>query len=319
MSLSSVPLEVTTVHKPESDVVDVSPKLRKIIAVGGGKGGIGKSLLSANIGACLAQAGKRVVLVDGDLGGANLHTCLGVPAPSVTLSDFVSGAVPSLSDTVHTTPVPNVRLISGALDTLQSPSPKYTQKLKLLREITRLDADHVILDLGAGTGFTTLDFFLIADCGLVTVVPEPTSIENAYRFLKAMFYRRFKALELSMHLTPWVEEAASHHAQTPKELIDYVAAKDAQAGEVLKASMKQFPLYLVVNQVRSLAEERLGGSMVQACEKYFGIHMVFLGAVPYDEAVLQAVRRRKLLLQDDPASKAAQAIRAMVHSLGVEV
>ena len=54
---------------------------QKIIAIGGGKGGIGKSLLAANMGVHLALSGRRAVLVDADLGGANLHTCLGVPPP----------------------------------------------------------------------------------------------------------------------------------------------------------------------------------------------------------------------------------------------
>jgi len=61
-----------------------------VIAVGGGKGGIGKTLLSANLGVHLASRGYRVVMVDADLGGANLHTCLGVKAPRATLSDFVT-------------------------------------------------------------------------------------------------------------------------------------------------------------------------------------------------------------------------------------
>ena len=62
----------------------------QVVAVGGGKGGIGKSLVSANMAVHWAQSGKRVVLLDADLGGANLHTYLGIPPPRRTLSEFVS-------------------------------------------------------------------------------------------------------------------------------------------------------------------------------------------------------------------------------------
>ena len=157
-----------------------------IIAIGGGKGGIGKSLLAANMGVHLVRNGKRAVLVDADLGGANLHTCIGIKPPEITLSDFVNRKVDVLEDVVSETGIPGLGLVSGALDFLGAANPKYTQKLRLLREIARLDVDYVIVDLGGGTGFNILDFFLIADHGILTVIPEPTSIENAYRFFPSI-------------------------------------------------------------------------------------------------------------------------------------
>src|SRR4051794_27501646 len=73
---------------------------RHIIAVGGGKGGVGKSLLAANIAIYLAQLGKRVVLFDADLGGANLHTFVGIERPATTLGDFFDKRVSRLEDCV---------------------------------------------------------------------------------------------------------------------------------------------------------------------------------------------------------------------------
>ena len=63
-----------------------APRQRQIWSVGGGKGGIGKSLIAASLGWQLARMGQRVVVVDADLGGANLHTCLGLPAPTATMT-----------------------------------------------------------------------------------------------------------------------------------------------------------------------------------------------------------------------------------------
>ena len=158
---------------------------KEIIAIGGGKGGTGKSFFASNLGVVLAKNNSRTLLIDADLGGANLHTCLGVQAPPYTLSDFVQSPSLRIEDVVVETPLRNLRLISGAQDILDIANPKYTQKVKLQRAIQSLDVEYIILDLGAGTTFNTLDFFLMADKGIVVVVPEPTSIENAYRFIKA--------------------------------------------------------------------------------------------------------------------------------------
>lgn len=294
---------------------------RRIVAVGGGKGGIGKSLVASNLGVHLAEVGRRVVLVDADLGGANLHTCLGVPPPRKTLSDFVSRRVTDLAEVVTETPIQGLGLISGAMDFLGAANPKYTQKLRLLREIARLDVDNVIIDLGGGTGFNILDFFLIADHGVLTVVPEPTSIENAYRFIKAAYYRRLKTLEMSWNLRPLIEAAMSEQSgkglKTPRDLVQYVEARDAAGGARLRAELEKFPLELVVNQVRNEDEHKLGHAISDACRKYFGISMQYLGAIPYDDAVWKAVRRRKPVVRDSPQSPAAHAIRDVAKTMGL--
>jgi flagellar biosynthesis protein FlhG len=297
--------------------------LREIIAIGGGKGGIGKSLVAANIGVQLAGSGKRVIMVDADLGGANLHTCLGMQPPKRTLSDFVERRVHDLASVVTPTPVERLGLISGALDFLGAANPKYTQKLRLLREVARLDVDVVIIDLGGGTGFNILDFFLIADHGVLTVMPEPTSIENAYRFIKAAYYRRLKTIEMAWNLRPLVEEAMSERSgaglKTPADLVAYVEKKDPEGGLRLRTELARFPLKLVVNQARTPEEQKLGFAIADACRKYFGIPMEFLGAIPYDDAVWRAVRRRRPVVLDSPDSEASRSLRNVVKNLRLKV
>src|SRR4051794_40385321 len=84
--------------KPRAAPRAPKTRARRILAVGGGKGGIGKSLVSANLSIALAQRGASVVVVDADLGGANLHSCLGVAQPQVSLSDFIDRRVQRLED-----------------------------------------------------------------------------------------------------------------------------------------------------------------------------------------------------------------------------
>lgn len=296
-------------------LVQRSPGGSEIIAVGGGKGGIGKSMLSANLGLALAEMGNRVVLFDADLGGANLHTCLGVDPPKVTLGEFMEKKRTSIEELVTKTPHPNVSLVSGALDEVGAANPKYSQKLRLLKEIARFDADYVIIDLGAGTSYNTLDFFLIADFGFVSILPEPTSIENAYRFVKAAFFRRLKNLEHAYGLSKVVDRIMSDKqrfvVRTPADLIGHIVREAPQRGRELAADLQSFGFKLVVNQVRSPEDEITAKNVRTACSKYFGVEIELYGCLPYDNAVWQSVRKRQAVLKAFPDSEMARALRAI--------
>ncbi|MDH4205984.1 MAG: P-loop NTPase, partial [Desulfobacteraceae bacterium] len=166
----------------------------KIVAIGGGKGGAGKSVFSTIMAFWLARTGNRTVLMDVDLGGANLHTLLGIKSPDRTLNDFITRKFEELEDICIDTSEKNLRLISGASDVLSLANPHFSQKIKLMTHLSRLDADYVVLDLGAGTSFNVLDFFLIAHKKIIVLTPEPTSIQNAYIFVRNAVYRKLSRL-----------------------------------------------------------------------------------------------------------------------------
>jgi flagellar biosynthesis protein FlhG len=284
----------------------------RILAVGGGKGGIGKSLIAASLGIELARRGLRVVLIDADLGGANLHTCLGVALPKLTLSDFINRKVTSIAEVAVPTGVPNLSLVSGALDSLDVANPRYAQKLKLLRNFQALDVDYAILDLGAGTSFNVLDFFLVADHGILVLVPEPTSIENGYRFVKAAFFRRLSNVQAVYGIERLVGEAMSRRQEngikTPFDVIAAVKKRDPEAGESLEREMLRFRPRLIVNQARTNADRQVGDAVVAAWRKYFGLEMDYVGAINYDDDVWKAVRKRRPVLLESPESQTAKAL-----------
>src|SRR5512139_350290 len=139
---------------------------KTIWAIGGGKGGSGKSFITANVGICLSQLGARVILIDADLGGANLHTFLGITPPTASLSDFIKRRVLDLNDVLIPTVIPNLRLLTGAQDLLTATDSKTFQRRKLLRSIQGLESDYILVDLGAGNAVSVLDFFLMSDGGI---------------------------------------------------------------------------------------------------------------------------------------------------------
>lgn len=291
---------------------------RRIIAVGGGKGGIGKSMVSSNLGVALAQAGHKVTLVDADLGGANLHTCLGVGQPKLTLSDFVNKRVARLEELAVPVGVENLSLIAGAADALDAANPKHLQKLKLIRNLQSLESDYLLLDLGAGTSLTVLDFFLIADHGILVILPEPTSVENAYRFVKAAFFRKLQNLAEEYGIAEEVEAAISSKegaVKTPYEFVTRVRARDRAAGDRLARDLSSFRIRLVVNQARTEQDLSIGDAVVGAWRKFFGLEMDYLGPVRYDDEAWRAVRKRRPLLLERPDCDAARQLLAIAQKV----
>ncbi|HEX9758988.1 MAG TPA: AAA family ATPase [Nitrospiria bacterium] len=292
---------------------------REIWAIGGGKGGTGKSFIAGNVGIYLAKMGKRVILIDADLGCANLHTCLGIPYPEATLSDFIKGKVAHIKDVVVPTGIPNLTLISGAQDILEIANPRYNQKMKLIRKIHELDFDYILLDLGAGTSFNILDFFLISDNGILVVLPEPTSIENVYRFIKASFYRRFKKVVKNKNIKEIIaiamDQKNERGIKTPHDLIDQVTCIDETVGRKLQQEMYSFKPKMVVNQVRSPDDMALGFSMRSSCSKYFGIGVEYLGYIDYDDCVWQATKRKRPLMTEFPYATSARCLEKIVINL----
>lgn len=158
-------------------------------AVAGGKGGVGKSVIASNLALAVARRGLTCLLIDADLGAGNQHTLFGIDHPKRTLDEFIQGDAGSLDDVASPTRFAGLSLIFAQCDALGSANPKHAQKAKLLRHIAKAKSDVVLIDLGAGTGFNTLDLFLAARVQLVVATTEPTSIQNAYGFMKCAVSR----------------------------------------------------------------------------------------------------------------------------------
>ncbi len=292
---------------------------KKVWAVGGGKGGVGKSFLCANIAIELASLGSKVVAIDLDLGGANLHTCLGQKIPEHTLSDYFNKKVLNIKNIITPTNHENLSLISGAQDELGIANLKSSNKNDFLHDLKNLDADYIIFDLGAGTSLNTLDFFISADVGILATLPEPTSIENTYRFLKSCFFRKIQLSEnyhKVSHLIKKISQGKiTNISASPVEVMNEIKSIDESIYYELKLELDKMNYYLIMNQVRSFSEEKLGFSIEKICKKYFGFSVNYLGQVSYDPAVWQSIRVKKSLLQRYPNSNSASELKELVSKL----
>jgi len=293
-----------------------------MVPVGGGKGGVGKSFVVANLATALARMGHQVMAVDGDLEGANLHTCLGVQHPPVSLADFVAHREEDLGKLVLDTPIPNLRLIAATGGNLAVPQPGHARRVQLLRELRRLPADFVLIDLGAGMHPAVMDYFMVGDDGLVVIAPEPTSIENAYAFLRAAFYRRLRLAMVSHDVrqvvTLAMDESNERGIRTPLDLLREVQGLDSAEGARFVETMRAFRPRVVINGVRSAEDVQLGFSVRSICRKYFGFDAEYLGYVSFDEGVRRSVRGRRPLLEVAPRCDASVYLERVARKLAAD-
>ena len=288
-------------------------------AIGGGKGGTGKTFLAASLGIQLTRLGFQTVIVDADLGGANLHTCLGVKSPKSTIADFISRDISSLSELVLETPFEGLHLISAARDVFEIANPTFQQKERLIRQIKSLPFDFILIDVGGGSSFNVVDFFLCADTGITVACPEPTSIENAYRFLKSALLRKLYRTTDGRHLKETVRVALSDangkEIKTIHDFIQQIRPYNGLVAGRLELALSEFQPYLILNQSRNEDDALLGQSVEDIARKYLGVSLSFLGAIPYDERVHFSVKRFKPLLTEYPASHAASSIESITNVL----
>ncbi len=295
----------------------------KIIwSVGGGKGGIGKSVATVNIGCALALGGKLVILVDADLGGANLHTYLGIKYPPSVLEDFLQGRVKTLEEVAIPTAVEGLTLISGGGEFLGIANPQYYRKQKLISNIIKLEADYIIVDLGAGTTYNVLDFFGISTQGIVVLVPEPAAIQNAYLFLKSFVYRRLtRAFSANPEISALIKEATDPRSErcvkTFADLLEKIASGDSDRGaaELALSEIKRYRPKLLLNMTSSRDDLRVVEAFKSAVFTYLGLKTDYIGSLRSSEAVKAAAKRMKPFMLDGRAGPAEREIKAVVSKL----
>jgi flagellar biosynthesis protein FlhG len=164
-------------------------KRARVLAVTSGKGGVGKTTIAVNLAVKLSQMGRRIVLIDVDLGTANADVLCNM-APTDTLAHVVAGRL-QLRDALVEAPG-GFRMVVGASGLAQMAALNEFERHRLLDQIGSLrhDADMILIDTGAGVGPNVLHFAAAADQVLVVATPEPTSITDAYAVIKTIVRRR---------------------------------------------------------------------------------------------------------------------------------
>ncbi len=281
---------------------------------------MGKSVVCALLAFWLARIGKRTVLVDTDLGGANLHTLLGIKSPPRTLNDFVTRKYESLEEICIASEEENLRLISGASEVLSLANPQFSQKIKIIQGVFNLDCDFVVLDLGGGSSFNVLDFFLVSHQKIMVLTPQPTAIQNTYGFVRNAVYRRLSQISRRepsvLALVKTAMNPRNELVRTIKEL--FQAIQDLEGPEVvegLKKEMNRIRPVLITNMAKDGRDKNAGKIIQVVSEKYLMIQCTDLGAVVYDRQIDKMVSGMVPLTRLDQSSEAFACVYQMATKL----
>ncbi len=296
----------------------ITKRNNEIWAIGGGKGGTGKSFLLSNLGTFLANSGKKVTLIDLDLGGANLHSMLGINPPNKTISDFYNLGVP-LEKITTSSGIRRMSLIAGNSLSFAPQSIIYSRKLKLLRHIQKLNSDYTLIDLGAGCDHSILDTFLIADKMIVAINPELISIENVYQFIKSVIFRKLRQVLTAEGLKDLVlkilYQKDSRYLKNLNGLMDFLKKESPDIGEMLDKEFSKFKFYLILNKVHSSEDAQIGFQIKSVCLKHLGISTRYAGYIELDDSIKRSVRIGKPYLISYPTSSHTTALRQVAKNL----
>jgi flagellar biosynthesis protein FlhG len=346
-AMPASPINVATINKSASQVLQArhrawvlglplrcEPPAQSsplIIAIGGGKGGVGKSMISANLAAKFARLGFNVAALDMDCGGSNLHTYFGLSSASHRFGDFLTKGTGSLEDLLVPTQIEGLSIAASQRDDAWSVSDSLQGEgltrlwtgIQTLQTPGNRRPDIIILDLGAGASRHTIDLFCCAHVGIVAALPEPTSVENSYLFLRTTLMRLIENAGVRMG-------ASAHAAQVIQYLKEEGRGQTGKSyTEKLRTLYQSQPSFIgplasvlggrtigiVVNQTRSQAEADIGLAMEIAGARYFGFVTKLMGNLNYDEAAWKALRNKRLLLLDFPQSLISRRIGEMATTL----
>lgn len=292
----------------------------RIVPVASGKGGVGKSLIAANLSIALTRLGKSVVLADLDLGASNLHVMLGRASPQRGIGTYLSSDSVDFNDIIDETDFPGLRFIPGDTEIPGLANIKNSQKNKLIKRLMALDADYLILDLGAGTGSAILDFFLASGQGLVVTTPSLTSTLNVYLFLKnAVFRLMYSCFKPKSPAYEYLESLRKDGTSLQKAYIPHILKKikeiDPERYEAYVALAVKFRPRIVMNMLEDPKDADKAQRIRRSCKEYLGIDIEHLGILYRDEMQDVALASRLPVIAYKPRSVLSQAIARMADKM----
>lgn len=285
----------------------------QVIAVASGKGGVGKSLLASNMAIGLAENDKKVILADLDLGGSNLHLVIGQKPSTIGLGSFINNPKQKIDDIIQDTDYKNLRFISGEGEVPGAANITTPQKKKLINRMTSLDADYLVMDLGAGSNNTILDFFLLAGCGVIVTTPTLTATLNAYLFIKnvlfRMLYTSFNRKSPAMsYLETLRKDGVSLQKVYLSNLVDKLRDLDMAGADLFEEKKKHFQPRLVMNMMDNPDDLQKVDKLIISVRDYLGVNLDFLGVLYRDEFQKKALNSRLPVIKYKPGAVVSQGI-----------
>ncbi len=284
-----------------------------IIPIASGKGGVGKTFVTANLAVALAEMGHRVVAVDLDFGGANLHSFLGLSNRHPGIGDFLKARVAELDEMLVPCSIPNLMFLPGDGKTPLMANIAYAQKIKLISRIRKLPAEYILLDLGSGSSYNMLDFFRLSPAGLLVTTPEHPAVMGMMVFLKNFLLRSFERKTARNHgirnmLRELYKMPMDEQMSSIKDVHQKINDEDCLAGEAVSRIYRRCRPRIVFNMAGHPDDAGLCYQISRTLEEILSIKSDYFGFIYRDKNVLSAIRSGHPFLPNYRHSLAAENI-----------
>ena len=291
-----------------------------IIAVGGGKGGIGKSVICTNLAIGMALSGQKVVLVDTDFGASNLHALLGINNPLSGFQDIFKDNDTNNKSLLIDTGISNLKFVSGAGDNPGSANIDSEKINTVISFIKNLDTDTVLLDLGPGTNYNVIDLFNASTQNVVLTTPEITSVMKTFSFIRSALFRR---ISLAFKDNPEIQKMVDHsnpqnanvETYTTELLRDRFSEDFPDHLQQLNDIVKEFQPSLIVYRVRSKKDLMTGDNLVKLVKKFLNVEVTYLGYIIESDKIRDSVDEMIPFLIKDPQSKPSENLQKIIGDL----
>jgi flagellar biosynthesis protein FlhG len=289
----------------------------RVIVVTGARGGAGRTVIASNLALYLATIGRKVVAVDADPSGANLHTVLGMRRPislaRVSRLNVRRDATTLIEEVMVRTAYPGLRLLYAGFD---EPAAARAERLvKLIEKLRRVQADYVVVDMGTGTGREVVDAYLAADLPIYITLPEPSALENTYQFFRAAFVRFVvrRARDANERDVLLKHLRAMGSTPPPLDLYRELDRQRSPVAESVREALSLFRPNIVINQTRLRSDLQLGFDMQSAGRRRLGITLEYMGHIDHDDTVWTCVRNRRPLLLEVPGAKSSKKLEKIAR------
>jgi flagellar biosynthesis protein FlhG len=283
------------------------------IPIASGKGGVGKSILAANLAVALANTGHSVVAIDLDLGGSNLYSYLGLENTYAGIGDYLISKKGKLIDYLVQTNIPNLRYLAADHRITFLANIAFAQKVKLINEIKNIRADYIVIDLGAGTTFNTLDYFDFSNNGFVITTFEKPAILNTLSFIKNFIHRvALKEIRQNNTITAEINIAykkiTGDDFLTISNIIEIVDKADAALASKIIANIKSYQPRIIFNRGNSPDQLEVINHMHQSIKKYLSVDLCFFGFLFEEDSAILSFNHGSVFLKRYPESILSKGI-----------
>jgi flagellar biosynthesis protein FlhG len=280
---------------------------RIIIPVASGKGGVGKSIFCSNLAIAIAQLGHKTVTIDLDLGGSNLHTYLGLSNQYSGIGDYLKAKNVKFKDLLVQTSIPDLSFIPGEGRTPFLANIPFEQRLDLIHNIQQLSAEYIILDLGAGTTFNTLNFFGISHQAILVTTFETPALMNFLMFLKNFIFRVISSIV--RHDRPIFKMVISEFRQgqqdsplTVKKLLEKIHEKNPELAARAQKAIAYYHPRIIFNMGDHPDDLKMTNKIDSTIRQTLSIEVDYFGYIFFDQQVRKANRQKEPLLLTIPKS-----------------